>query len=75
VTMTAHRQSPRRGFDLDISQTAPDDDAALGFERVPDDLDINNEPYGRAPNAETWCQDCGGKYRGRRCPCTGQMLP
>lgn len=70
MTMTAHRQSPRRGFDLDISQAAPDDDAALGFEMVPDELDINNEPREKTGATSRWCSQCGETYRGRQCPCS-----
>lgn len=36
---------------------------------------INNEPYGAAPNAEHWCPDCGGKFRGTSCPCKTTPAP
>jgi len=36
---------------------------------APDYADQSQETYGDAANAEKWCADCGGKYRGQQCPC------
>lgn len=36
---------------------------------APDYTSQTQETYGAAPNAEKWCGECGGKYRGERCPC------
>lgn len=37
--------------------------------------DQSQETYGGAPNAEQWCPQCGGKYRGERCPCATAPAP
>lgn len=37
--------------------------------------DQSQERYGASPNAEHWCQDCGGKYRSERCPCATAAPP